>query len=85
MLIEYRSLNMLMLQWKRILKNDNIRVFAVSPGLLATGLGGNKEFLKKIGAGDPAIGARVVADVVEGRRDRDAGTVVKGDGAVQPW
>jgi len=39
----------------------------------------------KIGAVDPEIGARVVVDVVEGRRDEDEATIVNGKGAVQPW
>lgn len=85
MLIRCFSLNMLMLQWQRILKNDGVKVFAISPGFLATGLGGDKEFLKKAGAGDPADGARIVLSVVEGARDNDEGTVVWADGKVQPW
>lgn len=49
----YRSskagLNMMMRQWHRILKNDGVKVFAVSPGFLATGLGGiGEETLKKV-------------------------------------
>lgn len=49
----YRScktgLNMAMRQWDRTLKNDPIKVFAVSPGMLATGLGGiGKEQLMKV-------------------------------------
>lgn len=49
----YRSsktgLNMMVRQWYRILKNDNVKVFAVSPGFLATGLAGiGAERLKKV-------------------------------------
>lgn len=40
----YRSsktgLNMLMKEWHRILKNDGVKVWAISPGFLATALGG---------------------------------------------
>jgi NAD(P)-dependent dehydrogenase (short-subunit alcohol dehydrogenase family) len=40
----YRSsktgLNMLMREWYRILKNDGVKVWCISPGFLATGLGG---------------------------------------------
>jgi NAD(P)-dependent dehydrogenase (short-subunit alcohol dehydrogenase family) len=40
----YRSskagLNMMMLQWYRILRNDGVKVWAISPGFLATGLAG---------------------------------------------
>lgn len=50
----YRStktgLNMMMRQWHRILLNDGVKVWAVSPGFLATGLGGvGVERLKKVG------------------------------------
>jgi NAD(P)-dependent dehydrogenase (short-subunit alcohol dehydrogenase family) len=49
----YRSsktgLNMMMRQWYRILKKDGVKVFAVSPGFLATGLAGiGPETLKKV-------------------------------------
>jgi NAD(P)-dependent dehydrogenase (short-subunit alcohol dehydrogenase family) len=49
----YRSsktgLNMLMREWAKILKNDGVKVFAISPGFLATGLSGvGAEQLKKV-------------------------------------
>ena len=52
-LASYRSsktgLNMLMREWTRILKNDGVKVWCVSPGFLATGLGGSgPEHLKKV-------------------------------------
>jgi NAD(P)-dependent dehydrogenase (short-subunit alcohol dehydrogenase family) len=48
----YRSaktgLNMLMRQWVKILTNDGVKVWAISPGFLATGLGniGKEQLLK---------------------------------------
>jgi NAD(P)-dependent dehydrogenase (short-subunit alcohol dehydrogenase family) len=50
----YRSskagLNMMMRQWHRILLNDGVKVWAVSPGFLATGLAGiGPEQLRKVG------------------------------------
>ena len=50
----YRSskagLNMMMRQWHRVLKNDSVKVFAVSPGFLATALNGfTPEQLRKVG------------------------------------
>lgn len=55
-LISYRSaktgLNMLMRDWHRILRNDGVKVWAISPGFLATGLGGaGPEVLKKVRGG----------------------------------
>lgn len=49
----YRSsktgLNMMMRQWHRILLNDGVKVWAISPGFLATGLNGvGVEQLKKV-------------------------------------
>jgi len=40
---------MMMRQWHRILLNDGVKVWAVSPGFSATGLGGvGPEVLKKV-------------------------------------
>jgi NAD(P)-dependent dehydrogenase (short-subunit alcohol dehydrogenase family) len=84
----YRSaksgMNMMVLEWHRILKEDGVKVFAVSPGQLATGLGGNPELMKKMGALDPNIGAELIRNVVEGGRDGDVGQVVRKNN-VQPW
>jgi NAD(P)-dependent dehydrogenase (short-subunit alcohol dehydrogenase family) len=49
----YRStktgLNMLMREWRKILFNDGVKVWAVSPGFLATGLAGvGQETLKQV-------------------------------------
>jgi NAD(P)-dependent dehydrogenase (short-subunit alcohol dehydrogenase family) len=86
--LAYRSaktgMNMMALDWVRLLGNDSIKVFNIAPGLLATGLGGNKELLKKMGALDPAIGGNFIKDVLEGKRDQDAGKVIRKD-EVQVW
>ncbi|KAF1992347.1 NAD(P)-binding protein [Aulographum hederae CBS 113979] len=86
--LAYRSsktgMNMVALEWDRLLKNDGVKVFSISPGLLATGFGGDPEFLKKIGAIDPAIGGGVVRGVVEGERDQEVGKTVR-IRDVQPW
>lgn len=45
------GLNMLVREWHRTLKNDGVKVFAVSPGFLATGLAGNeKKRLREVSA-----------------------------------
>jgi NAD(P)-dependent dehydrogenase (short-subunit alcohol dehydrogenase family) len=89
MIPAYRSvktgLNMQMAEWHRILKEDGVKVVAISPGMLATGLGGiGPEALRKMGALDPQIGADFILDVVEGRRDQDVGKVIRRD-MVQPF
>ncbi|KAI0403603.1 NAD(P)-binding protein [Xylaria palmicola] len=85
----YRSsktgLNMVMREWHRILLNDGVKVWAVSPGFLATGLAGfGAEKLKQMGALDPSIGGHFLKDVVEGQRDHDVGKVIRKD-MIQPW
>ncbi|KAH9897117.1 NAD(P)-binding protein [Xylariomycetidae sp. FL2044] len=79
------GLNMLMREWVRTLRNDGVKVWAVSPGFLATGLGGmGPEKMKAMGAVDPSVGGNFVKDVVEGKRDHDVGKVIRSD-VVQPW
>lgn len=75
---------MMMLNWHWVLKEDGVKVWSLSPGMLATNLGGMKERLKAMGAGDPSIGGNLLAEIVEGKRDADAGKVVNLQG-VQPF
>jgi len=84
----YRSskagLNMLMLGWRHALQGDGVKTWCLSPGFLATGLGGNVERLKRMGGGDPALGGGFIKDVVDGGRDGDSGKVITRFG-VQDW
>lgn len=87
-IISYRStkvgLNMLMREWFKILRHDHVKVFAIAPGFLVTGLGG--EDLKKLGAGPPSLGGEALKKVIEGHRDADVGKVVRQyNTSVQPW
>lgn len=84
----YRSsktgMNMMMREWYKVLKEDGVKVWCVSPGYLATGIGGSQEANLKQGATDPAEGGKFVRIVVEGARDGDVGKVVLRNG-VQSW
>ena len=84
----YRSsktgMNMMMREWERILREDGVKVWCISPGYLATGLGGSQEANKQRGAGDPAVGGSFIRDVVEGKRDQDVGKAIR-NGGIQPW
>ncbi|WWC61893.1 uncharacterized protein I303_104479 [Kwoniella dejecticola CBS 10117] len=71
------ALNMIMRDWHRILKEDGVKVWTVNPGFVATGLGGDTETLKKLGAGDPAGSGAFVVSVIEGKRDADVGRTVQ--------
>lgn len=78
------GLNMLAREWDRILKNDGVKVWAVSPGMLVTGLGGNPEALKRNGAEDASVAGPFFREILEGERDGDAGVVITRNG-LQPW
>ncbi|PSN69309.1 NAD(P)-binding protein [Corynespora cassiicola Philippines] len=87
--IAYRSsktaLNMMMLDWNRLLAADGVKVWAISPGFLATGLAGmGADVMRKLGAGEPHLGGVFIKDVVEGKRDNDTGKVIRSD-QVQAW
>lgn len=71
-------------EWHRILKDDGVKIWAVSPGFLATKLGGDQEGNKKMGAADPALGGSFIKDIIEGKRDADVGKAITRDG-IQPW
>jgi NAD(P)-dependent dehydrogenase (short-subunit alcohol dehydrogenase family) len=80
----YRSsktgMNMMMREWVRLLRNDGdkVKVFCVSPGFLATNWNGmTPEQMKKIGALDASVGGEFIRDVVEGKRDEDAGKIIR--------
>lgn len=75
---------MLMREWNRILMNDGVKTWCISPGMLATGLAGSAEAMRAMGAGDPADGAELIKDVVEGNYDGDVGKIVGRDG-IQSW
>ncbi|KAF2196070.1 NAD(P)-binding protein [Delitschia confertaspora ATCC 74209] len=79
------GLNMLMLHWRKLVQRDGVKVWGVSPGFLATALGGNAKFLKDAGGEDAAVGGRFVRGIVEGERDKDEGKIVKRDGTIQEW
>ncbi|KAF9874356.1 short-chain dehydrogenase [Colletotrichum karsti] len=84
----YRSskvaLNMVMLSWHWLFEEDGVKVWCISPGFLATGLGGNPEVLKKMGAGEPSQGGELIKKVIEGERDADVGKIV-GQNGIQTW
>lgn len=84
----YRSsktgMNMMVREWTRVLKEDGVTVFCISPGFLATGLGAGQERNKQMGGRDPTEGANFVRDVVEGARDKDVGKVIRRND-IQAW
>jgi NAD(P)-dependent dehydrogenase (short-subunit alcohol dehydrogenase family) len=79
------ALSMLMLDWNHKLKEDGIKVFSVSPGFCATGLGGvPPEMYEAMGAVHPSEGGQRLLAVAEGKRDADAGKILDKEGFL-PW
>jgi NAD(P)-dependent dehydrogenase (short-subunit alcohol dehydrogenase family) len=79
------SVNMIMRQWERLLRNDGVKVWGVSPGLTATNLGGPKvAALHAIHGQDPMKASGLIVDVIEGKHDDRVGLIVK-QGGIQPW
>lgn len=79
------AVSMVMLEWKRILRDDDIKVFGLDPGFLATNLGGmTPEKLKSMGALDSNIGANFIKTIIDGERDADHGKILRRDG-IMPW
>ena len=78
------ALNMLMLKYAKDLKDDGIKVLGICPGFLATDLAAPADYMRGLGAIEPAEGAVIVRDVVLGLRDSDAGKIVF-VGGVYPW
>ncbi|KAF5585629.1 NAD(P)-binding protein [Fusarium pseudocircinatum] len=85
------AMNMLVAEWARLLRDDGVAVFNVSPGFLNTGLGNDRTTGREVnkaamGAIDPAIGAGFCADVIQGMRDEQVWPtkVIRKD-TMQPW
>ncbi|OCF61049.1 hypothetical protein L486_00693 [Kwoniella mangroviensis CBS 10435] len=79
------AMNMMILEWCRTLKNDNVKIHIIDPGFLSTTLGGAQpEVLREKGAKDPIEGGRFIRTVIEGKRDDDQGKLIGVDGII-PW
>ena len=83
------ALNMLMLDWNAKLKADGVKMWAVGPDMLSTGLGYlSDEEKKALGLyqkmGHASLGGQLIKTVAEGERDADVGKFVAKDGLL-PW
>lgn len=76
------ALNILVVEWKRWLKADGVKIWTVQPGYVATSLIGHTDDMKVKGAGDPATSGVFLRDVVEGKRDADVGKFIEPDGVL---
>lgn len=80
------ALNMLTLQHSKVLGEQGVKVFAVCPGLVESGLRGQEEEERTMGgkAGSPEVSGQTILKIVQGDRDADKGKFVHKDG-VYPW
>ncbi|RYO90669.1 hypothetical protein DL766_002862 [Monosporascus sp. MC13-8B] len=78
------ALNMLMLDWNHKLKTDGVKVWAVAPGILDTGLGNlSPEMKERLGLKHASAGGRILRSVAEGERDNDVGRYIGHDGELE--
>lgn len=89
---EYRmtkaALNMATIQFHKRLSAQNVRVFAFCPGLVRSKIRGDSEeaITAQGAAGDPIDSAKGLVDIVQGRRDAEAGQFLRTDGSGSwPW
>lgn len=65
------AMNMMILEWMRVLKHDGMKIHIIDPGFLATDLGGGDvEVLRSKGAQEPIVGGMFIRTVVEGTETR---------------
>jgi len=80
------ALNILMLQDWKMLGKQGLKVFAVCPGLVESGLRGQGPLERSAGgkAGDPEVSGQTILRIIEGEREADVVKFVHKDG-VYPW
>lgn len=85
-LVSKAALNMLAVVEAGEWGHEGLKVFVMSPGFVRSNLRGESEEARSGWgkAGDPAVSGQIVLDIVQGRRDADAGRFVHKDG-VYPW
>lgn len=61
------------MQYWNMLRGEGFMVHCADPGLNATNLTGAADALRARGAPEPHVGGEMIAEVVRGERDADAG------------
>ncbi|MCJ1460667.1 hypothetical protein MMC28_011049 [Mycoblastus sanguinarius] len=77
------ALNMLVIQYHKVLAIEGFKVMGADPGLVVTNFM-DAEMVRKRGAPGADVGGGTVAEVIKGERDADVGRVV-GRYGVSPW
>lgn len=82
------ALNMIAIMEDKLYNSSGLKVFTVSPGFVVSNLRGTSEDARMgwglWGDGDPLVAGNTLLEIIEGKRDDDAGKFVTKDG-VYPW
>lgn len=79
------ALNMLTTCQSQYLKSEGVKVWSFCPGFVVTNLAGQREGRSAMGAESSETSAQAILDIVEGKRDAEAGTFIARYGRQPPW
>ncbi|KAL8689250.1 MAG: hypothetical protein Q9218_005033 [Villophora microphyllina] len=77
------ALNMLIIEYHKLLEDESFIVHGADPGLVVTNFM-DAEYVRSLGMPGADVGGGTIAEVVKGERDADKGRVV-GRYGVSPW
>lgn len=79
------ALNMLTTSQSQLLQGQGVKVWSFCPGFVVTNLAGQRERRAAIGAESSETSAQAILDIVEGKRDAEAGTFIARYGKQLSW
>lgn len=79
------ALNMFSATTYAHLKDQGVKVWSFCPGFVVTDLAGQREGRAAMGAQSSETSAQAILDIVEGKRDTEAGTFIGRYDAQIPW
>ncbi|KAL8721544.1 MAG: hypothetical protein Q9225_001798 [Loekoesia sp. 1 TL-2023] len=78
------ALNMLLIEYHKLLKDEKFMVMGADPGLVATNFV-DRELVERMGVPGADVGGGTVAEVVRGERDEEGVGRVVGRYGISPW
>lgn len=79
------GLNMLTAYTYTLEEAKGVKVWSFCPGWVITDLGGDREMKERVGADSSETSARGILEIVQGKRDGEAGSFVERDGKSRAW
>lgn len=79
------AMNMLSVTTSAHLKDQGVKVWSFCPGFVVTNLAGQKNHRAAMGADSSETSAQAILEIVEGKRDAEAGTFIGRYGRQIPW